>query len=77
MTLGGSLADGLRRLRINSSRGFKFQKRSQLFIRPHNETLSVTAMCVCNPDRQRDALRSLARVCVCVALARAHLSCGL
>jgi hypothetical protein len=23
----------------------------QLFIRTHNETLSVVAMCVCNPDR--------------------------
>jgi len=29
---------------------FKFQKRSQLFICPHNETLSVVAMRVCNPD---------------------------
>jgi len=26
-------------------------KRSQLFICPHNETLSVVAMCVSNPDR--------------------------
>ena len=26
-------------------------KRSQLFIRVHNETLSVVAMCVSNPDR--------------------------
>ena len=33
------------------NRRFKFQKRSQLFIRMHNETLSVVAMCVCNPDR--------------------------
>jgi hypothetical protein len=24
---------------------------AQLFIRVHNETLSVVAMCVCNPDR--------------------------
>ena len=29
---------------------FEFQKRSQLFICAHNETLSVVAMCVCNPD---------------------------
>jgi hypothetical protein len=29
---------------------FKFQKRRQLFIRSHNETLSVVAVCVCNPD---------------------------
>jgi hypothetical protein len=26
-------------------------KRAELFIRPHNETLAVVAMCVCNPDR--------------------------
>jgi hypothetical protein len=30
---------------------FEFQKRSQLVIRPHNETLPVVAMCVGNPDR--------------------------
>ena len=30
---------------------FHFQKRSQLFIRSHNETLSVVLMRVSNPDR--------------------------
>jgi hypothetical protein len=30
---------------------FKFEKRSQLFIRTQNETLSVVAMCVNNADR--------------------------
>jgi hypothetical protein len=30
---------------------FKFQKRGQLFVRPHNEMLSVVAMRVSNPDR--------------------------
>jgi hypothetical protein len=30
---------------------FKFHKRSQLFIRVHDETLSFAAMRVCNPDR--------------------------
>jgi len=30
---------------------FKFDKRSQLFIRTHNETLSVAAMRVNNEDR--------------------------
>jgi hypothetical protein len=30
---------------------FEFDKRSQLFIRTNNETLSVAAMCVNNPDR--------------------------
>jgi hypothetical protein len=29
---------------------FDFHKCSQLFIRTHNETLSVVAMCVCNPN---------------------------
>jgi hypothetical protein len=29
---------------------FKFQKRSQLFIRTHNETLSVVAVRVSNED---------------------------
>ena len=33
-----------------ANRCFKFQKRSQLFISAHNETLSVAAMCVSNPD---------------------------
>jgi hypothetical protein len=31
--------------------GFQFQKCSQLIIRSHNETLSVIAMRVCNPER--------------------------
>jgi hypothetical protein len=30
---------------------FEFQKRRQLFIRSHNEMLSVVAMRVNNPDR--------------------------
>jgi hypothetical protein len=30
---------------------FPIPKSSQLFIRTHNETLSVIAMRVCNPDR--------------------------
>jgi hypothetical protein len=33
------------------NRRFEFQKRSQLFIRVHNETLPVVAMRVNNPDR--------------------------
>jgi hypothetical protein len=32
------------------NRCFKFHKRRQLFIRAPNETLSVVAVCVCNPD---------------------------
>jgi hypothetical protein len=33
------------------NRRFKVQKRSQLFIRVHNETLPVVAVCVSNEDR--------------------------
>jgi hypothetical protein len=33
-----------------ANRRFEFYKRSQLFIRAHNETLSVVAMRICNPD---------------------------
>jgi hypothetical protein len=36
-----------------ANRRFEFQKRSQLFIGAHNETLSVVAMRVSNPDRSR------------------------
>ena len=32
-------------------RKFEFQKRSQFFIRAHNEALTVVAMRVSNPDR--------------------------
>jgi hypothetical protein len=32
-------------------RRFKFNKRSQLFIRVHNEPLSIVAMRVSNEDR--------------------------
>jgi hypothetical protein len=38
---------------IALNRRFQFQKRRQLFIRTHNETLSV-AMCVSNPDCSAD-----------------------
>jgi hypothetical protein len=33
-----------------ANRYFQLKKRSQLFIRPHNETLSIVAMCVHDPD---------------------------
>jgi hypothetical protein len=35
----------------HANRRFDFYKRSQLFIRTDNITLSVAAMRVCNPDR--------------------------
>jgi hypothetical protein len=34
-----------------SSRRFEFDKRSQQFIRVHNETLSIAPVRVYNPDR--------------------------
>jgi hypothetical protein len=34
-----------------ANRRFEFEKRSQLFIGVHNETLSIVAMRVSNPDR--------------------------
>jgi hypothetical protein len=41
-----------------SNRRFKFQKRSQLFVCTHNETLSVVAMRVGNPNRSPFAIHS-------------------
>ena len=32
------------------NRRFEFDKRGQLFIRTHNETLSIVAMCISNED---------------------------
>jgi hypothetical protein len=32
----------------SKNRGFQFQKRRQLFIRPHNETLSLVKMRISN-----------------------------
>ena len=34
-----------------ANRRFQFHERRPLFIRVHDETLSVVAMRVCNPDR--------------------------
>jgi hypothetical protein len=49
-----SLAKTTATCQINSpqapNRRFKFQKRRQLFIRTNNETFSVTAIRVSNPD---------------------------
>ena len=42
---------GTENLLFAAHRRFKFQKRRQLFICMHNETLSVVAVCICNPDR--------------------------
>ena len=32
-------------------RAFKFEERSQFLVGADDETLSIVAMCVCNPDR--------------------------
>ena len=48
---GKNLAKLSKQFATNASRRFALQKHAQLFIRVHNETLSVVAMCVCNPDR--------------------------
>jgi hypothetical protein len=36
---------------VSSNRRLQFQKRSQLFIRAHNEAPSIAGMRVSNPDR--------------------------
>jgi hypothetical protein len=48
---GRNLASLSRQFAASANRRFKFNKRRQLFLRTHNETLTVVAMCVCNPDR--------------------------
>ena len=64
-----------RRFRLSAAefaanRRLKVQKRSQLFISTHSVTLSVSAMCVSNPnssplleadERERPAMSSAAR----------------
>jgi hypothetical protein len=46
-----NLASLSRQFAASADRRFQFQKRSQLIICTHNETLSVAAMRVSNPDR--------------------------
>jgi hypothetical protein len=40
-----------RQTAARADRRFKFEERSQLFIRTRNQTLSIAAMCVSNPYR--------------------------
>jgi hypothetical protein len=47
---GKNLANPSNQFTATANHRFEFQKRRQLFIRAHNETLSVVAMRVCNPD---------------------------
>jgi hypothetical protein len=39
-----------RKFAAGANRRLQFQKRSQIFIGVHNETLSVAVMRVCNPE---------------------------
>jgi len=48
VSLDSALVRETRRFR---NRCFQFHKRGQFFIRVHNETLSVIAVCVSNEDR--------------------------
>src|SRR5258708_643233 len=50
---GKNLAGLSSKLAATSNRRFEFEKGSQLFIRMHNETLSVASMRVSNPDCSR------------------------
>ena len=47
----GALEPALELKRLRANRRLKFHKGGQLFIRPHNEALSVVAVCVSNSDR--------------------------
>jgi hypothetical protein len=47
--------DDRSRFSMRLNRRFQFEKSRQLFIRSHNETLSIVAMRVCN-DMQNDPL---------------------
>jgi hypothetical protein len=48
---GKNLANPSSQNAPTSNHRFKFHKSGQLFIRVCNQTLSVVAMSVCNPDR--------------------------
>jgi hypothetical protein len=51
-----NLASGSNQFAASANRRFEFQKRRQLFIGMHNETLSIAAIRVCNPDRSPFAI---------------------
>jgi hypothetical protein len=55
---GKNAASLSKQFAASANRQFEFEKRSQLFIRPHNETLSVVTMCVSNPDRSPVGIKS-------------------
>jgi len=43
-----------------------------IFIRTHNETLSVTAMCVSNPDRSQFCHQNVTRISLNLSATRLH-----
>ena len=49
-SLAKNLASLSNQFATSADRSFESQKRGQLFIRVHNETLSIVAMHVCNED---------------------------
>ena len=59
---GKNLANLSNQFAASANRRFKFQKRRQLFIRVHNETLSVVAVCVYNPDRSPFEIQRLTEI---------------
>jgi len=48
----------VKKIRRNRESLLPFHKSSQLFIRTHNETLSVVAVCVSDPDRSPFAINA-------------------
>jgi hypothetical protein len=51
----------------SANRRFQFQKRSQLFIRVHNETLSIIALCTNEDSRSLES--AAANACGLIAKA--------
>jgi hypothetical protein len=58
---GKNLANPSNQFTAPANHRFEFEKRRQLFIRAHNETLSVATMCVNNPDPFARENQSLTR----------------
>jgi hypothetical protein len=59
----------------SAGRRFQLQKRRQHFIRTHNETLSVVAMCVSNEDRS--TARNVTADCVMLLLCWSGAASGI
>jgi hypothetical protein len=68
----GTTIRSFRRLSVRANHRFQFHKRSQLFLRSHNQTLSVAAMCVSNEDcyGSENATRKM----LCILKSMRHLA---